>query len=185
MANDELIERLRTRAKVEDSGGGCCNVQMDDVGGMLQEAASEIARLRAESAEKDGLVEAVATAARILQPIADATAKSRNRIDYKYTTSHAGRACLDAYEALSATPAPRTLPEEGSPEWEAMVEQVARLRFQSNVREATAYDPEEHHYEWGEISEAAREGWRRHVHGTLVALGAALTPAPEETNDAE
>lgn len=64
-----------------------------------------LARLTAELAaarEREGL------ATRILRPIADEMAKVKDRPDYPYRTSSAGRACLNAYTALAQPPVAET-----------------------------------------------------------------------------
>ena len=50
----------------------------------------------------------IATACRVLKPIADMMAPLRDKPNYRYQTSSGARACLDAFEVLTALPAPDT-----------------------------------------------------------------------------
>lgn len=61
--------------------------------------------------------ERLARAVSILRPIAEAMMPLRGRLDYEHRTSPAGRACLDAYDALHAeAPAHPSTADDGDAE---------------------------------------------------------------------
>ncbi len=65
MTAPDLKERLLSRAEFEDNGG-CCDRQIEDVGGLLRETASELETLEARIARLSEALEdaeAVATLA--------------------------------------------------------------------------------------------------------------------------
>jgi hypothetical protein len=97
----------------------------EDIAKAKSERCSEYVRADIHArvtAERDAAIAALAeetarvsAALRILEPVAEAIKPLRVCLDYRYRTSAAGRACLDAFNALSESgETPRR-----TPDWEA------------------------------------------------------------------